>query len=77
MGWENNPKGTAVQSSLFVELNVEEQKIVDLLQKEGELFIDQISAEMKLPVSKISTLLLNLEFKNVLDALPGKMYKLR
>jgi len=77
MGWENNTKDKIVQTSLFVDLNDEEQKIVDLLQEEGELFIDQISAQMKLPVSKISTILLNLEFKNVLDALPGKIYRLR
>jgi len=77
MGWDNNTKDKVVQTSLFVDLNDEEQKIVDLLQEEGELFIDQISAQMKLPVSKISTILLNLEFKNVLDALPGKIYRLR
>lgn len=77
MGWENTPKADAIQPSLFVELNTIEQNIVDLLQKEGELFIDQISAQMKLPVSRISATLLNLEFKNVLNALPGKMYKLR
>lgn len=77
MGWENTPKADAVQSSLFVELNDIEQKIVDLLTKEGELFIDQISVKVKLPVSRVSATLLNLEFKNVLNALPGKMYKLR
>ena len=77
MGWENTPKADAVQSSLFIELNPDEQKIVDLLRKEQELFIDQVSAELTLPVSRVSTLLLNLEFKNVLIALPGKMYKLR
>jgi DNA processing protein len=77
MGWENTPKADAVQSSLFIDLNAEEQKVFDLLQNEGELFIDQISAEMQLPTSRVSALLLNLEFKNVLTALPGKMYKLR
>jgi len=76
MGWEKLVE-QVIQSSLFVELNNEEQRIVDLLQEKGELFIDQISSEMSMPVSKVSTLLLNLEFKNVLDALPGKMYKLR
>lgn len=65
------------QSSLFVELKPDEQKIVDLLKKNGELFIDQIAADVELPVSRISTILINLEFKNVLTALPGKMYKLR
>ncbi|WP_346861627.1 DNA-processing protein DprA [uncultured Draconibacterium sp.] len=77
MNWENTPKVDAIQSQLFIDLNPVEQKIVDLLQKEGELFIDQISSEMELPVSRISSTLLNLEFKNVINALPGKMYKLR
>ena len=77
MGWENNRKEKVIQSALFVELNEQEQKIVDLLQKEGELFIDQISAEMGLATSRVSTMLLNLEFKNVLAVLPGQIYKLR
>uniref|UniRef100_UPI0032163D69 DNA-processing protein DprA n=1 Tax=uncultured Draconibacterium sp. TaxID=1573823 RepID=UPI0032163D69 len=77
MGWEHTPKTDAVQPSLFVDLNSDEQKIVELLKNEGELFIDQISSQMELPVSRTSALLLNLEFKNVLNALPGKIYKLR
>lgn len=77
MGWENDGKENIVQSSLFIELNPDEEKIVTLLRENGELFIDQISSEMSLPVSRVSATLLNLEFKNVLLALPGKMYKLR
>nr|WP_321354849.1 DNA-processing protein DprA [uncultured Draconibacterium sp.] len=77
MGWEKTDKVDAVQSSLFIDLNPEEQKVVDLLKAQGDLFIDQISAEIKLPVSRISAMLLNLEFKNIVLALPGKMYKLR
>ncbi|NOR73912.1 MAG: DNA-protecting protein DprA [Draconibacterium sp.] len=77
MGWENDSKDKNIQSTLFVELNEKEQQIVDLLRKEGQLFIDQISAEMKLPTSRVSTTLLNLEFKNVLAVMPGQVYKLR
>ena len=77
MGWENQPKGKVVQSALFIDLTPEEEKIVALLQKEKQLFIDQISGELKMPGSKISALLLNMEFKNLLVAMPGKMYKLR
>mgnify|MGYP000976601978 CR=1 FL=1 len=65
------------QSSLFVELTPEEEKVVHLLKEHGELFIDQISGELELPTSRISTLLLNLEFKNVLVTMPGQMYKLK
>ena len=77
MGWEAVPQKKAVQTKLFTQLDDQEQKIVELLQKSGELFIDQISAETEMPPGKISTLLLNLEFKNILVALPGKMYRLR
>ncbi len=77
MGWERKSKETQTQSSLFIELTPDEEKAVTLLQQHGELFIDQISAALSLPVSKVSAMLLNLEFKNVILALPGKMYRLR
>ena len=77
MSWENTTKEKVIQSSLFVDLNEQEQKIVDFLQKEGELFIDQISSEMGMAAGKVSSTLLGLEFKNVLVALPGQMYRLR
>ncbi len=77
MGWEQKSGEKVVQSSLFLELNADEERVVKLLSEQGELFIDQISSELAFPVSKVSAMLLNLEFKNVLVALPGKMYKLR
>jgi len=77
MGWEKASKNVPVQSSLFVDLNPDEEKIVGLLRGQGELFVDQISADLTMPVSRISAMLLNLEFKNVLVSLPGKMYKLK
>jgi DNA processing protein len=77
MGWEKSSKNKVVQSSLFVELTADEEKIVSLLRENGELFIDQISSELTIPVSRVSAMLLTLEFKNVLVAMPGKMYKLK
>ncbi len=77
MGWEREEKNDAFQSSLFIELTPEEEKIVNLLKSNDKLFVDQISSAAQLPVSRISALLLGLEFKNVLIALPGKMYKLK
>ena len=77
MGWESKGKDRVKQTCLFVDLSPDEEKAVELLREYGELFIDQISAELSLPVSKVSSMLLNLEFKNVLVALPGKIYKLR
>jgi DNA processing protein len=76
MGWETVEKKKSAQPSLFVDLLPDEEAVVKLLRENGELFIDQISAELKLPGSRVSALLLNMEFKNLLVALPGKMYRL-
>lgn len=77
MGWEQTTKKPVAQPSLFVELTGDEEKIANLLRENGELFIDQISSELILSVGRVSALLLNMEFKNILVALPGKMYRLK
>lgn len=77
MNWDvklSAPK--IIQTSLFVELTSEEQKLVDLL-KEGDRFVDEITIETNLSMSKVSALLLGLEFKGMITSLPGKMYRLR
>jgi DNA processing protein len=77
MNWDVKVTATkAVQTSLFVELTTEEQKLVDLL-KGGDRFIDEITIETQLPMSKVSALLLGLEFKGLVASLPGKMYRLK
>ncbi len=77
MGWQKDGKSTdAVQKDLFVELTSEEQTLTGLLQKENSLTIDQLSLYGNMPVSKISGILLNLEFKGLVKCLPGKVYQL-
>jgi DNA processing protein len=77
MNWDIKPSGTkVVQTSMFVELSAEEQKLVDLL-KEGDRFVDEITMETRMPMSGVSSLLLGLEFKGLIASLPGKMYRLK
>jgi DNA processing protein len=77
MNWDIKVSTThAYQTSLFVELTQEEQKLVDLL-KGGDRFVDEITIETQLPMSKVSALLLGLEFKGMIVSLPGKMYRLK
>lgn len=77
MNWDTNLSGTKViQMTLFVDLNTDEQKLVDLL-KAGDRFVDEITAETQLPMSRVSSLLLGLEFKGLVTSLPGKMYRLK
>jgi len=77
MNWDIKTQSPrTVQTVLFQELTPEEQKLVDLL-KEGDRFVDEIAIETQLSMSKISTLLLGLEFKGIITSLPGKMYRLK
>ncbi len=73
--WEEAKKNTK-QREIFVELSQDEQKIVDLLKENELLNVDNIIYQTKFPVNKVLTLLFNLEFNNVVKALPGRMYKL-
>jgi DNA processing protein len=77
MNWDvktSSPK--YIQTSLFVELIPDEQRLIDLL-REGDRFVDEITLETKMPMSKVSSLLLGLEFKGMIVSLPGKMYRLK
>ncbi len=77
MGWdETTKKQLQKQQKLFVKLSVEEEKIVSLLKNNGESNIDWLFINSKLPMSKVASILLNLEFKNLVKSMPGKMYKL-
>ena len=76
MNWEEKKKPEIPrQLSLLTELKVEEKTLVDIL-KEGKTGIDTLSLKAGMPVSKVSTTLLNLEFAGVLKSLPGKIYEL-
>lgn len=77
MNWDvSSQKPKSIQTSLFVELSDDEQKLMDLL-KQGERFVDEITTESHLPMSRVSALLLGLEFKALVISLPGKMYRLK
>jgi DNA processing protein len=77
LGWNiAHTKQPKIQRQLFVELSLEEEKIVAVMQKNETTGIDTICAETKLPISKIAAALLNLEFQGLVRALPGKVFKL-
>ncbi len=75
LGWKTSNKNQAVQSQLFVELNTEEEQILDILRKNGKTPIDIIASISQFPVSKVSSILLKLEFSGIVLSYPGKMYE--
>jgi DNA processing protein len=77
LGWD--PPGTqkpVIQTELFTEISPEERQIVETLRETGELPIDLICIRVDMPMSKVSALLLNLEFAGLIRSLPGKVYRL-
>src|SRR5207244_3049113 len=78
MGWDTEKKKEKPNKQLviFNELAEEEKILVELLQENGKLNIDALILRSKLPVSKVSSSLFNLEMSGVLRSMPGKMYQL-
>ena len=79
MGWNMQTtlsEKVSVQRSLFIELSEEEQKIVAILGKLGNLQINSLVVEADIPVNKMTALLFELEMKGVIRVLAGGMYQL-
>lgn len=75
MGWNLSVKH-AVQKPLFPSLTDEELSIVTRLQKKGIMNIDVLSTELKIPSSKLSVLLFQLEMNGVVATVPGNRCQL-
>lgn len=79
MGWDvesQSKKPDGVQRCLFLDLSEEEQRVVNLLDKRGELHINTLVVETELPVHKMNALLFELEMKGVVRVLVGGVYQL-
>ncbi len=77
LGWDSPQiPSPPKQTELFINISDDEQLIVQMLRENGELSIDLISNRMNMPGSKVSAMLLNLEFAGIVRTLPGKVYRL-
>lgn len=78
MGWEEKRKKPAAITNrpLFLNLTDDEKKIVDMLQKKPAWGIDEINMASGMSSSAVAAAILNLELQNIIQSLPGKMYKL-
>lgn len=73
MNWDKRKKKKA-QSEMFLDLNAEEEVILKILEKETPLHFDTLLTETQWSYSSLSNILLSLELKNLVRALPGKKY---
>ncbi len=74
MSWNQKTKQQTYQTDLFVEMDDYEKKIYSLIVDCGEKDIDTLAYESKSTPGELAAVLLNLEFKGAIKALPGKKY---
>ena len=77
MGWEEKTKPNKVPPRrLFIQLSMEEKYVVDILSEKEVVHIDELNLHSGLSNSAIAAALLNLELQNLIQSLPGKLYKM-
>ena len=77
MGWQEKTKPEKKQEELFIELTEPEQRIIDLLKEREQMHIDVINATTGFPNSLNAGALLELEMKDLVCIMPGRIYKLK
>lgn len=68
------PQKTKPQKELFIQLTDEEHRLTQTLKTYSG--IDEICHHTAIPVSRLTFLLLDLEFRGIVKALPGKRFEL-
>lgn len=76
LNWKNEKKNpNSVQTSLFIELSGDEQKLFEYLKKKDKVLLDLLAIECNLTIQKSVSILLQLELKGLIKSLPGKSYQ--
>lgn len=76
MNWDSaEPTKKQSQTKLLVDLTDEQEKVVSVLREQNHT-IDRLTVLSELPMNKVASILLELEFEGIVSNLPGKVYKL-
>jgi len=75
MNWDlGSVKHTNIQTTLMFDLSPEEKLIMDCLKGKSRHF-DELLLSTGLPMSRLTLMLLEMEMKQMVSSLPGKMYR--
>ena len=75
LNWKPDKSKPPIQRTLFSDLDDNEKLIYELIVKNNELTIDSICRSLEIPVFKLSSLLLQMEFKGLVKCYPGNLYR--
>lgn len=79
MGWEDDvtltkARKTGIERTLFPDLTPEEQRVADILIKDGDMQINVLSSVIGLPIHQLTSVLFTMEMKGVVRVLAGGVY---
>jgi len=80
MNWESQSTSTHHEEKYydFSKLSPEEKTIVETLKIEPDgMILDKLSWKSQIPLNKLASILLNLEFSGIVKTLPGSKYKIK
>lgn len=80
MKWDNENTETKVVEREILDLSKytqDESKVLSLLMQNGEMIIDDISWHSQIHLNKLASILLNLEFADLVKQSPGKKFALK
>ena len=67
---------TIVQPKLFLDLPDDQRIVFETLQNHPNAIVDELCNVLKLPLSKLSTVMLQLEIAGIVEILPGKRWRI-
>lgn len=70
--WDLQPKSQ--QLSLIMDLTPQEQIIYDIIKRDFPISMDKLVYESRIQLSKLASILINLEFNGAIKSIPGKKY---
>lgn len=76
MGWSKAPVKKKKQKELFIDLPPDEQLIYNILREREQIHVDELYLLGNISSSRVAAALLMLEMENIIESLPGKMYRL-
>jgi len=79
LGWEmdgsNQKTKKTIQPQLLFDLSPEEEKIAEVLKSQEKIHIETLCIQTEMPVSKVVTVLFDLEMRGAVRTYPGKVYE--
>jgi DNA processing protein len=79
LNWDLNSDSVSLKNTppaLPLNLTEEESQLLALLRQTADLHVDELSWKSQIPMGRLASLLLTLEFQGFIRSLPGKKYAL-